>query len=366
MNERSQFAVLPQLIRDTFRQASASGISWMMLAVTALCAALCLSVNVSGDVPIYAENEPGYFLPPTSQRALSSSVVLVLAGSQPLETATLTATAGRKVWFAFETDPALARREGIETISGHMTLAFGAISIPMSRERSDSVHFLELVLAGGIAGTFGVLLALVWSAGFVPTFLEPQAASVLLAKPSARWQLLIGKYVGVLTFVGFQVILFVGATWLALGLRTGIWDMAYWWCVPLLLLQFAVFYSFSVLLAVLTRSTVACVFGSLLFWLVAWGINYGTVMAHGTMDNQSVSSGTRVLADAAYWISPKPIDAGLILYDALGAKQEEKPEIFKLLAAWKSFSPQLSILSSLVITGAFLALSAHELNAKDY
>ena len=73
---------------------------------------------------------------------------------------------------------------------------------PVSRERSDAVHFLELLLAGGIAGTLGLLLALVWTAGFVPTFLEPSAASVLLAKPVARWQLLLGKYLGVLTFVG--------------------------------------------------------------------------------------------------------------------------------------------------------------------
>ena len=88
-----------------------------------------------------------------------------------------------------------------------------------------------------------------------------------------------------LTFVGFQVVLFVVLTWLALGLRTDVWDMTYWWCIPLLLLQFAVFYSFSVLLAVITRSTVACVFGSVLFWLLAWGINYGSVMARGLRGN---------------------------------------------------------------------------------
>ena len=116
-----------------------------------------------------------------------------------------------------------------------MTLAFGAVSIPVSRERSDAVHFLELILASGIAGTFGLLLTLVWTAGFVPTFLDPSAASVLLAKPVPRWQLLLGKYFGVLAFVGFQVVLFVALTWLALGVRTKVWDMTYWWCIPLLL-----------------------------------------------------------------------------------------------------------------------------------
>jgi ABC-type transport system involved in multi-copper enzyme maturation permease subunit len=330
MNRGSHLVVLKQLILDTFRQATASGVMWMMLAVTALCVVLCLSVSVSGDAPIYAEDEPGFFVP-------------------------------RK----FGLNPEAARKEGVETISGEMTLAFGAMSVPMGRERTDSVHFLELLLAAGIAGTLGVLLALVWTAGFMPTFLEPHSASVLLAKPTPRWQLLLGKYFGVLTFVGCNVVLFVGLTWLALGLRTAVWDGTYLWCIPLLLLQFAIFYSFSVLLAVLTRSTVACVFGSVLFWLLAWGINYGTVMASATPD--SLPPFTLTLADAAYWISPKPIDASLILFDLLDAHRHfEKPPVFKALDSWQTFSPLLSILSSLAITAVLLGLSVHELNNKDY
>ena len=144
--------------------------------------------------------------------------------------------------------------------------------------------------------------------------------------------MLVGKYLGVMTFVGFQVVLFVALTWLALGLRTNVWDVTYWWCIPLLLVEFAALYSFSVLLAVTTRSTVACVFGSLLFWLLAWGINYGSVMAHGMEESRQLSPFTLVLTDAAYWVSPKPIDAGLILYNALDAHQHfEKPMVFQLL-----------------------------------
>ena len=84
---------------------------------------------------------------------------------------------------------------------------------------------------------------------------------MLLAKPVPRWLLLAGKFVGVLAFVALQGSLFVGGTWLALGVRTGVWDAAYFLCVPLLLLHFAVFFSFSAMLAVATRSTVACVLG---------------------------------------------------------------------------------------------------------
>jgi len=366
MNTRRRFATGKQLIRDTFRQACASGIFWMMLVVTAISVLLCLSVSVAGDVVLHGGDEPVLFLPPPSPRAVAPSVALVVGSSKPLETLMLTA-ASQKDWFSFETNPDRARQEGVETISGRMTLAFGAISFPLGRERGDAVHFLELVLAGGFAGTLGLLLALVWTAGFVPTFLEPSAASVLLAKPVARWQLLLGKYCGVVTFVGFQVVLFVLLTWLALGMRTGVWDTTYWWCIPLLLIQFAIFFSFSVLLAVVTRSTVACVFGSVLFWFLAWGINYGCLLAMGMPESQNLPALTRGLAEAAYWISPKPIDSGLILFNALDAQHHfEKPAVFKLLDTGRTFSPEWSILSCLLITAVLLALSAFEFNATDY
>jgi len=159
----------------------------MMLVVTAICVVFCLSVDVSGDVALHSDSEPVFFLPQPQDHAIVPS-----------------AGASQAVRLPLETDPALARREGIETINGRMTMEFGAVSFPVSRERSDAVHFLQLILASGIAGTFGLLLTLVWTAGFVPTFLDPSAASVLLAKPIPRWQLLLGKYFGVLAFVGFQ------------------------------------------------------------------------------------------------------------------------------------------------------------------
>jgi ABC-type transport system involved in multi-copper enzyme maturation permease subunit len=343
------FAVLGPMVRDTFHQAWATGICGMMLAITAICVVLCLSVRVSGDVSLHDDRETVYFLPQPSPRAPQAPA------------------ASQKPPVSLETDPAAARREGLETVSGRMTLAFGAVSFPVSRERRDAVGFVELVLAWGFAGTLGLLLALVWTAGFVPSFLEPSAASVLLAKPVARAQLLLGKYVAVLAFVGVQVVLFVVLTWLALGVRTNVWSIAYWWCIPLLLVQFAIFYSFSVLLAVVTRSTAASIVGSVLFWLLAWGINYGSVMARGVAETRYLPPFTHTLTEAAYWFSPKPIDVGLILFNALDAQPHfEKPVVFKLLETGHSFSPQLSIASSLVIAGLLLAVSVQEFNAADY
>ena len=80
-----------------------------------------------------------------------------------------------------------------------------------------------------------------------------------------------------------------------------------------------------------------------------------------------MSATTLVLADAAYWISPKPIDAGLILFNSLGAERNfEKPAVFKLVESDRGFSWRMSVLSSLLITAVLLALSIHEFKATDY
>src|SRR5262249_1392619 len=149
-----------------------------------------------------------------------------------------------------------------------LTLGFGAVRLALFRDGEAEVLFLETILALVGAGGVGLLLALTWTAGFLPAFLRAESAAVLLAKPVPRWSLLAGQYLGVLVFVGFHAVVFVGGTWLALGWRTGYWFPGYLLTVPLLLLQFAVVYAFSALLAVWTRNTVACVFGACALFLV--------------------------------------------------------------------------------------------------
>ena len=94
---------------------------------------------------------------------------------------------------------------------------------------------------------------------------------------------------------------------------------------------------------------------------------YGSVLVRSLPEGQALPPVTTVLTDAAYWASPKPIDAGVMLWSALDAHQHfDKPSAFKLLESWPGYSPLLSILSSLVIAAGLLALSAHELRATDY
>jgi hypothetical protein len=290
--------VLGWLVRDTFRQARHAGIFWLMLGITLLCVALCLTATASAD---------------------------------------------------------------------SLDLAFGAVSWPLEGGLDHAVRRLEAELAGWVAGGAGLLLALVWTAGLLPSFLEPGAAAVLLAKPLSRAGLLAGKFVGVLAVVAFQAALFLVGTWLALAVRTGVWDPAYLGCLPLLLLHFAVFFSFSALLAVATRSTVACLFGSVLFWVLCWALNFGR---HTALLVPGLDGGAPVFGhtlEAAYWLLPKPLDFHAVL---LGTLQED--HLFRhvldtrALAARGAWSPAASLLASALCALVLLALAGYDFLTADY
>ncbi len=320
------------LVRDTFRQSFASGISWVLLGLSTVCILVCLSVSVSGPVSLGPPGENPDFLPRSDPESGDAEKI---------------------------------RQSGVSIADGALTLAFGAVRVPVAREAQSAVHFLELILAGGIADTLGLLLALVWTAGFLPAFLDPRAFSVLLAKPVRRGTLLLGKYAGVLAFVLVQAAYFVAGTWLALALRTGVWDASYLLSVPLLLLHFAIFFSFSLLLATCCRSTVLCVFGSIAFWAICWAINFGrhaVVAASQFGAEGSFSSSLARLADIAYWLFPKPLDLGRLVFDALGAETHFRP----LSCGTTSLSLGLSVLTSLLFTVYVLVASTRELERMDY
>jgi ABC-type transport system involved in multi-copper enzyme maturation permease subunit len=318
------------LVRDTFRQAVASSVFWVMLAFSGLCILVCLSVSVRGDQPLRHPGEPTEFLP-----------------------------------HGFPVDPQVAARSGVDLVSGDLTVGFGAVRLELGRDAEDAVRFFQLLLAGGVADTMGILLALLWTAGFVPGFLEPASAAVLLVKPVPRWALLAGKYLGVLAFVAVQAALFVGGTWVALGLKTGIWHTAYLWCVPILVLHFAVFFSFSALVGVCTRSTVACVVSSLALWFVCWGTNVAH-LAHLAGPEQGLTP-ARFLTEAGYWILPKPAEVNFLLQQALDSSAffARLPE-FNALAQRDAVDPVSLVLTSAAFIAVMLTLAGRRLVRMDY
>ena len=336
MKDSPRLTTVCWLIQDTFRQSLAQGIFWVLLAVSVLSIGVCLTLHTTGRETL----RQGEYNPDFLSRKDPES-----KDAQKLD------------------------MSGVDVASGELTLAFGAIDVPLARDTRSAVHFIELILAGGVADTLGLLLTLVWTAGFLPSFLEGRNISVLLAKPAPRWVLILGKYLGVLAFVLFHSVIFVGGTYLAIGVRTGFWDPTYLLSVPLLLLQFSIFFGFSVFLAVWTQNAVVCVFGTILFWCLSWSMNFGrhALLTAGDLVADSVQSRWLTgLVDAGYWILPKPADLGLLLYNALGAGDHFGAILNSDALAAHGFSMLLSVLSSAAFAVAVLFVSARMFQATDY
>jgi hypothetical protein len=281
MNAPAALLAVRWLVWDTFRQAQASAVFWLMLAVSLVCVLFCLLTPIDGP---------------------------------------------------------------------------------------DAVLRLRLLLAGGVADTAGMLCALVWTAALLPTFLEPSSVTVLLAKPVPRWSLLAGKYLGVLAFVAFQAGVFVVGTWLALGLRTGEWDGRYLITFPLLVLHFAVFFSFSCLLAVMTRSAVVCIVGSLLFWLMCWGMNFGRhALLTYLAEHTEIGRGFGTALELGYWVLPKPADLGYLLSVGLGGESLSPVQReYRAVIAQGALHLEAAVLSSVAFAAVMLGLAGYELEDADY
>ncbi len=334
MNLPDAIRTVRWMVRDTLRQSIATKLFWVMLAATTVCTALCLSVDVQGDP---APVDPEFDLP----------LVLPKAEADKL---------GREK----------LKNDGVRVISGEMTIGFGAVKVPVGRNREDSVRQLQLWLVALVADTAGVLLALLWTAGFLPTFLEPQSATVLLAKPAPRWSVLLGKYLGVVLFVALHAALFIGGTWAALGFKTGVWNGTYWLAVPLLIVNFGVFYAVSAFLAVWTRSTVASAFGTLLFWMLCWAMNF-THHRLTAFPIEGMAPMAQFLLDLGYWVLPKPLDLGGIFFEAMRADQfAARVEELQAMQETGRFHPELSVLASCGFAAVTLGLAAYEFEMTDY
>ncbi len=177
-------------------------------------------------------------------------------------------------------------------VSGLVVAAFAAIGI---NERGITVLWWELELFGltsemvpperlykAMFVQFGIgfwlswlamILALVSTAGMIPEFVASGSIELVLSKPVGRLRLLLTKFTAGLLFVALQVSVFSAACFLVIGIRGGAWEPGLLLAVPLVVLVFSYLYSVCVVIGLLTRSTIATLLLTLLFWFLVFAVN---------------------------------------------------------------------------------------------
>lgn len=201
---------------------------------------------------------------------------------------------------------------GIE--SDRLTFFFGLWEIETSHYnpfsglgRSHLVGLVVYVLLDMFLGWGGMILMLIATAGMLPAMMERGGIDVLLAKPISRPRLFVYKYLATMVFALAQATLFIGLTFLVMGLRWKVWVPGYLLGIPLIVLLFSYVYCVSVLVAVKTRSTIAAV----LLSVGAWVFFAVPPIALDVLDeipalreNEKIYRGIKLAA----WIPPKTMD----------------------------------------------------------
>ena len=117
------------------------------------------------------------------------------------------------------------------------------------------------------------ILALISTASIFPDFMAGGAIDLYLSKPIGRLRLFATRFVSGLLFVALQVSVFTVGSFLVLGLRAGVWEPGLFLAIPIVVVFFSYLFAICVLLGVLTRSTLAAFFLTLVAWFLIWGLN---------------------------------------------------------------------------------------------
>ena len=202
---------------------------------------------------------------------------------------------------------------------------FGLYQIddPVYRLGNPAIQeFYGILISGFLIDLYiawiGVGLALVATTGIFPEMMRGGTIDVLVSKPLGRWKLFLGKYAGSLGFVLVQSSIFIVATFLVIGWRAEVWMWGYLWCIPLLVLLFSYIYSFCVLIAVWTRSTLTSLLVAVGFWFCCWLVQ----TAHTTMSIDSIwadQGSIRQAVAVAHAALPKTTDIKMIAGELTGA-----------------------------------------------
>ncbi len=228
------------------------------------------------------------------------------------------------------------------TPDGTVLQVFGQqASPPMPDDQiTEAIRGMQAGLAGGLF-TGIILFGIFATAGVIPDALEKGTVDLYLSKPIARWELLLGKYLGAVVAIFVNVLYFMAGAWIIFGIKCGVWDTRILLSTFTITYMFACLYAVLTFIAVLTRNTPVSI---ILVYLYLFVI--GPVLQNRETVLYLISDNTiyRSFIDGVSYLFPQ-LDA----MRTNGAKQLLAQEM-----DWKPFVQSLLSASAFFLGGAVL------------
>lgn len=218
---------------------------------------------------------------------------------------------------------------------------FGGSTEGVEDIQARTIQTIQTLVVEYLCGYVGILCCVSATAFFVPQMLERGSADVVFARPLSRTRLLLTRYFSGLVFVGLLAGLLVTGMYLGFLLVSGYGDVGFLWGAVTLVYLFAIVHGVAVLAGVVTRSTVAAILISLVFfvgtgcvhrfWVLRTYLSEGEVISQlrvqsrpgaeeeapipEVLDQERVGTLGRILVgilDTLHWTLPKTRDADVI------------------------------------------------------
>lgn len=162
-------------------------------------------------------------------------------------------------------------------------ITFLTFEWPMPMARTFyKVYLLKLVLVTIWLTWAAVILALISTTSIFPDFIASGSIDLYLSRPIGRFRLFLTKYVAALLFVILQATIFSVCAYFVVGTRAGEWKPSLFLAIPLITVFYSYLYSFCVLMGMWTRSSIAALLLTIVFWFVLFGVHlaeYGLLYA---------------------------------------------------------------------------------------
>ena len=185
----------------------------------------------------------------------------------------------------------------------------------------------------------GLFLSLFATSNLIPSMLQPGNIGLILSKPISRTKILLGRYLGALAIVGFNISYLILFSWLILSIKSGVWNFSYLLSAVLIFLIYAILYAIVVLFGILTG-------GSAVSLMITYAIIFiSPIFLARERMYVFINESNRKIIDVIYYVIPKISELGKIVFDVTKGS-----EIESLVPLWSSLaSGTVIFIISLVI-----------------
>jgi ABC-type transport system involved in multi-copper enzyme maturation permease subunit len=192
-----------------------------------------------------------------------------------------------------------------QTDAGSLIAVFGQPLVETPIPQDALVHFVRQMQAGLAGGLFtGIMLFGVFAtAGIFPDMMERGTVDLYLSKPIARWELLLGKYLGAVAAIGANILYFLVGAWVVFGIRTGVWDPMLLLTALIMIFMFACLFGLVTFIGTWTRNTATTIILTFLFLFII----EGPLLAHRESSLYRLSENNiyRMALDGLFYIFPQ-------------------------------------------------------------